>query len=590
MASLSNVLMTLYATGELTGTQVQRLAAAAWEDGWGRGHALATRLCTLGAGGTHASNITRDLMRTARQHDMLSSGAQPYEVDLPFGAGKLGIFLPHEVIFHLRQDALGMSASQVADTPLGRLLSEWSRHPDIDYDGPLSNVCVLGLHADGVQYTSTVRAGGARSIIVGSFNAISAQSLADRQRRHTLFVLRKARLCQCGCQGYHTLQAIFKVVGWSLRCALVGAAPLARHDGTPFTESEREVRLPHGVALPPVALLQVRGDWEWLVTAFRFRSFNSQAFCWLCDATQSGPLAFRDFRDEAPHRGTLMDHRRYMVACSVDRVQPSTLFDCPGLCLHHIAVDSMHAGDLGVFQDAVGSLFWLEVGNRQWHRTRQLGCVWLNEQLNMFYSANPGLTRLTPLSLSQLTSSGKGGGVAYPTLRAKAAMTRHSAEFARILAYMHRDGTARRRAFVFRVGHRLAGREAEYGGLLVRTFDALAQYHRSCGAASFQPEQCKAHMMVFLQSMAALHDMWRAGVPVAEQAGLPWKLRPKAHMLQHLVSDQLHLWGAPSNFWCYGDEDFVGSVKRLAASSRHPSTLEARVAEKLMLSAGLGCL
>ena len=97
-------------------------------------------------------------------------------------------------------------------------------------------------------------------------------------------------------------------------------------------------------------------------------------------------------------------------------------------------------------------------------------------------------------------------------------------------------------------------------------------------------------MLGFLQSMASLNRMHREGVPEGERAALPWKLRPKAHMLQHLVCDQLRLWGSPSGFWCYGDEDYVGAIKAIAGKTRHPRALELRICEKLMLSVGLGTL
>lgn len=263
-----------------------------------------------------------------------------------------------------------------------------------------------------------------------------------------------------------------------------------------------------------------------MVTASRFRSFSSQSFCWLCEATQTQPLGFCDFSDDAPHRGTLLDLQSYIAACEADKAQPSTLFNWPGFCLHHIAVISMHAGDIGVFQDAVGPLFRREVSNKKWHRTRQLSCVWLSEQLNMFYSGNPDLARLTLLKLSQLASWGKAGGVACPKLRAEGAMTRHAAEFSRILAFMHR----------MRPG--AVGRSCSERGTLQgarRSTEVLAQHHRWCSAAPFQPKHC----MVCLKSKAALHGMCCEGAPEAEQASLPWKLRPKAHMLQSWVSDRL---------------------------------------------------
>ncbi len=58
-------------------------------------------------------------------------------------------------------------------------------------------------------------------------------------------------------------------------------------------------------------------------------------------------------------------------------------------------------------------------------------------------------------------------------------------------------------------------------------------------------------------------------------------------MLQHMVEEKLSLWGSPSRFWCYRDEDYVGAVKNIAMKSRHPATIELRVNEKLMILAGL---
>jgi hypothetical protein len=79
---------------------------------------------------------------------------------------------------------------------------------------------MVGIHADGVQYTTSMRAGGAKSIIVCSINCLSGASDKLTHQRHPLFVLQKAKLCKCGCQGYHTLQALFRVVAWSFQCLL----------------------------------------------------------------------------------------------------------------------------------------------------------------------------------------------------------------------------------------------------------------------------------------------------------------------------------------------------------------------------------
>jgi hypothetical protein len=51
-----------------------------------------------------------------------------------------------------------------------------------------------------------------------------------------------------------------------------------------------------------------------------------------------------------------------MRSC-VETGELPTIFKAPGLFIDHVAIDSMHSGDLGIFQDAIGSLFWLEVFN-----------------------------------------------------------------------------------------------------------------------------------------------------------------------------------------------------------------------------------
>jgi hypothetical protein len=50
---------------------------------------------------------------------------------------------------------------------------------------------------------------------------------------------------------------------------------------------------------------------------------------------------------------------------------------------------------------------------------------------------------------------------------------------------------------------------------------------------------------------------------------------------------EIKIWGSPARFWCYRDEDFIGTVKTIAAKSHHPRTIEQRVLEKLLIVAGL---
>jgi hypothetical protein len=246
----------------------------------------------------------------------------------------------------------------------------------------------------------------------------------------------------------------------------------------------------------------------------------------------------------------------------------------------------MHAGDLGTFQDAVGSLFWLEITHRPLYRNRARGLAALNRDLNLYYGAHQdeNLTRVTPLSLSQILAKTP----PYPHLKAKAAQTRHLAEFCLTLARRHRFGDATRAPFVFGQRHRLSEQSVQHGDLLIALFEGLLAYHQSCAASPFSVDNCKSAMYRYLQSLEALNAMWRAGVPLELQASLPFHLRPKAHLCQHLVEDKIQAYGSPSGFWCYRDEDFIGACKTIAHKTMHPATLEVKMLQKLRILAALG--
>ena len=422
MALLSCELLRLFAKGFLTGTQVQTLAYAAWQDGWGHLEPLAHMLAKPSQ--TNLKNVALDVITAARKHGITCTTAEVYHVDLPGNQGTLGILLPHEVLPNmLAQDGKAtwcLNQESLADAAgLGPLLRKWVAHDDVDFSGDVSEVSILGLHCDGVAYTSSVRAGGSKSILVASWNIISAESDRRRNRRQPMFVVRKQRMCRCGCGGYHTLQALFDVLAWSLRCLLDGVSPTCRHDSTPWSPHDLKNRMASGTALPPAALLQIRGDWEWMTQCFRTRSYGADCFCWMCNATQSpGALCFHDFSPTARHRETLISHQAYLEACAREGEQPSNVFKCPGVLLEHLCVDSMHAGDLGTFQDALGGLFWVEISNKRWHRNVRTGLVRLNQDVKNYYTANKemNLSSIYPMVLSQIKLEGH-----YPTLKSKAA-------------------------------------------------------------------------------------------------------------------------------------------------------------------------
>ena len=241
----------------------------------------------------------------------------------------------------------------------------------------------------------------------------------------------------------------------------------------------------------------------------------------------------------------------------------------------------MHAGDLGAFQDAVGGLFFIEISTRRWHRSYAAGILYLNLQLKDFYTANRGLTQI---HLTVNMVRGKDG--AFPTLKCKAAECRHLAAFAVVLARRQAHGARGREPFAFPPGPLRAYSE-EYRTLIVQMAEGMNNYHQACQAEVFSAAICRTSMSEFLHTMSSLRALFRRGLPAERQAAQPFPLRPKAHMLDHLVRQKIALWGTPRNFWCYGDEDFVGAIKRIAMQTKHPKSMERVLLAKYRLFAGL---
>ena len=126
-------LLKLFAEGGLAATTVQRLAAAAFADGWGAGDELAERLKQAGNQGRHPGNNLRDVLRLTKSLGVGDGTPEPYYVDVPSVGGttrKVGVCRPHEQYQLLVQthgvEALRLSAAAfAAPTGLGPLLQNW---------------------------------------------------------------------------------------------------------------------------------------------------------------------------------------------------------------------------------------------------------------------------------------------------------------------------------------------------------------------------------------------------------------------------------------------------------------------------------
>ena len=250
MLNLVFELLKLFSEGSLPATAVQRIAAAAFADGWGNDDALAKRLANAGAKGQQPGNCQRDILRLTQALGIDADTAEPYHVVVPTAGGgtrSVAVCLPHEQ-YQLLAAKHGIDAYRLSheawnsDVAMGPLLRAWGEHPEVQMD--CRDVAMVGLHADGVSYTSTIRAGsGAKSVLVASFNFVSAPAAVHRGRGCLYFVLSKGLCCDCGCEGFHTWNPLFQILSWSMAALKSGIVPTCRHDGSQWSAHDSRCRL-----------------------------------------------------------------------------------------------------------------------------------------------------------------------------------------------------------------------------------------------------------------------------------------------------------------------------------------------------------
>ena len=205
MLNLSFQLLKLFAQGTLPATTIQIVAAAARQDGWGDGDEIAQRLANIGNKGLHTQNCLRDLLRIAKTIGLGDATPEPYEVEV-MGVGgvprTVGVLLPHEYVGKVVAK-WGHENFRVSDSSwngtfgIGKMLKEWGESVGIDSREALA----IGLHADGVSYTTSQRVGHNKACLVASWNMVSAEQDTHRGLRHMFFTINNATCCDCGCEG-----------------------------------------------------------------------------------------------------------------------------------------------------------------------------------------------------------------------------------------------------------------------------------------------------------------------------------------------------------------------------------------------------
>ena len=243
-----------------------------------------------------------------------------------------------------------------------------------------------------------------------------------------------------------------------------------------------------------------------------------------------------------------MSHGECMLRMRQNRGRINPIFGAPGVTAEIFRMDWLHVADLGITPEFIGS-FIAEVieffpGTNQKER-----CASLYEQILAHYEEEGVEDRFDKLLPTFIFDKDD------YKLKGSAAKVRALVPFIWRLAQAILDpqGDPKHNALYHAAYH------------LHMTYEALSEGHP-------EPQNSmREHGIKFATQYVALHDLLNG------QNEKSFKIKPKLHLFMHITSDN----SLPRLTWTYRDEDFGGSVARMAR--RRGGCLTCKVTSKTTL-------
>ena len=535
---LVNDLRQDWGKGKITSEQVQRYCLRAHEQG-------APGCEQLGSAGNRGKN-PQHLQRALMNYFGTPTGSPEMTyVNLPLKGGKKlhPVYLPSKffsALYHNNKDKWLQTvagAAGAAEVYWSNMVDSefFKKHPSLKRSN-CAKAFPLGFHGDAGAFSNQ------DSLYTFSWNSLVASPTSTtRDGRFIFTVVKKEDITP------ETLDAILTIFAWDMNALQTG-----------FTADKDWEGRPTGEKRTPIAggfrgiLTHIRGDWEFFGSALGLAKWNqSENMCPFCRASNMDcPLAWTDFSDTAPWRSTLWTHESWLAHLRFSGKKPSILFDIVGLRIECVMIDILHTVDQGVGSNIIGNVFWELVRDHAWVDTNQADNVAkLQELLNEWYRENPNKYKMQgKITLERLRTDG------WPRLKAKAAATRHLAEFAWELAKKHDSNSTHDRM------------RTAVCQLLVEFYNILNT------EGAFLSQDGKKRLSQCSVSLCKLYaKLSRAS---EESHVKSWKAQPKLHLFLHACQHQAPVYGNPRCCWTYSDEDLVGQMIEVARTC-HPSTMSA---------------
>lgn len=324
-----------------------------------------------------------------------------------------------------------------------------------------------------------------------------------------------------------TYDQLLKILSWSFEHLIQGSSPTRRHDGTAFLKSDVQRKKKQGQPLQKAVLVEVRGDWAFYKHQLRLPGWrDKEGCCWLCTMTTD---KVAEAHSQAAWRmpEERISHEDVLRRCLSKGKTISPIFSVPFCTVALCKIDWLHAVDLGVCCDFLGSLFQLFLAKLPGGNMTDR-CNALFARMQQYYAEHKitsRLDRLTPLMLKKAKAK-------LPKLRAKAGEARGLVLFAKETADSLLGNTT----------EDVAAKSCA---------SSLLECYQCLSESAFDRTKLSAATTKFalqyagLNALAKVYDLGR------------WGLKPKFHLFLELSHTAQ---SSPAKFWTYRDESFGGFV------------------------------
>ena len=481
-------------------------------------------------------NVSRSFMRTARRGTNLPA---PLLISAPLWdkdrdvqvLGKLAFCPPHETMADLVANKGADQWTSYAPNQEGfraRVEDVKQRLRVSDAEGPMA---AFGLWGDGAPVFNRT------NVNLMLFTVLSG---IDRTRFWVAAVGKDA-LCQCGCLGRCTFDAIFRALAWSFQALLLGVYPSADPDGNAFTSGFRSRLAGQKLGIRGVCVSKC-ADWAWYKQVLDLQGWKASGpedrICWQCHA--GGRYDPYDAGSSAAWRKTRV-HSRDVVLAPKYR---SAIWSIPGFILSFVRADWMHVVDLGVLQHAVGSAMYelfRDLGGTHDTKVARRACAQLLATAKVAARAL-GVDIFGDLTIGMMRPK----ATSRAKMRLKAAEGRH---FLPVCVHM--------------LTH-FFPLDSEHSKLRL---NCLRQLEACCNAVKSWDD---ASGYTLAHAAKRFLILYRELSNTCHMPGV-WALVPKFHLFIHLAEEASM---SPALEWNYSDESAIGEAARLArlTNPRHIGT------------------